>query len=445
MKILVVYTNTFRQFAPAPLGASLVAARLQRDGHAVRFLDLMFARSPVGEARRAAAEFMPDLVCYSLRNRDNQTPGDGFFDPLPVVRDVVGAVRAVAPAPVLLGGTAFTTFPRQWLDALGAEYGVQGDDLDAASRFVSSLDAGAPDLSVPGLVYRSAGEVRCNAFAIRGYQQVAFDGWHLLDVAAYRRSLSTLWDAAIVVRTGCPFQCVFCDYQTTFGTRWTLRPPEQVAEEALALQRRGARSVIFADAGFNRPLDHGKDVLAALIRRGVRLNFTLIFEPGEMDREFAEMFYRAGGRSAVVYAGSLSDAVLARARRPFSADDVVAGARTLRAAGVTSPLFLTFGGPGETPGTVEETLRRSVEVRAIRTFAGHGLRIQPGTELREIAVREGVIAPDDDCFNATFYYSPDTPRPMLEARLKRFDAERRLDNVRALPFLAGVLWNKFRP
>jgi radical SAM superfamily enzyme YgiQ (UPF0313 family) len=445
MNVLMVYTNTYRTSAPAPLGASLVAARLRRDGHEVRFLDLMFVKSPSAEAARVAAEFRPELVCYSIRNRDNQM-SSAYFDPLPVVRSIVTAVRGVCPAPILLGGTAFTTFPRQWVDALDAEYGMIGDDLDSASRFVASLAAGAPDVTVPGLAHRADdGTIRVNPFAIRGYADVTFDNWDLLDVRSYRRSLTTLWDAALVVRTGCPFQCTFCDYQTTFGTRWLLRDPIAVAEEALALQRHGARSVIFADAGFNRPLDHAKQVLRAFIDAGVRLSLSMIFEPGEIDREFSQLFRRAGGRTAVLYAGSLSDTALAALRKPFSVADVVDGAQLLRQAGITSTLFLTFGGPGETPETVEETFRTIPRVPAIKTFVDHGFRIQPGTELRQIAINEGVIAPDDDCFRATFYHSQATPREMLKARLKRFESETRWHNLKALPFMAGVIWNKFRP
>ena len=444
MKVLMVYTNTYRMFAPAPIGASLVASRLRGDGHEVRFLDLMFVKSPAAEAARVARDFQPDLVCYSIRNRDNQMAA-AFFDPLPVVRSIVSAVRAVRPVPILLGGTAFTTFPRQWLDALDADYGMTGDDLASISRFVASLAAGSPDLGAPGLVHRADGGVRSNPFAIRGYADVVFDNWDLLELRSYRRSLTTLWDAALVVRTGCPFRCTFCDYFQTFGTRWVLRPPRQVAEEALALQRRGARSVIFADAGFNRPLDHAKQVLEAFNDAGVRLNLTMIFEPGEIDREFTQLFRRAGGRGAVLYAGSLSDTVLTSMRKPFCVDDVVEGAELLKQAGVTSSLFLTFGGPGETPETVEETFRTIPKVPAIRTLVDHGFRIQPDTELREIAIAEGAISADDDCFNATFYHSPATPPEMLKVRLKRYEAEHRWDNVKALPFLAGVMWNKFRP
>jgi radical SAM superfamily enzyme YgiQ (UPF0313 family) len=444
MKVLMVYTNTYRVFAPAPLGASLVASRLRRDGHEVRFLDLMFAESPALEAARTAQEFRPDLVCYSVRNVDNQSPAP-FFDSLPVIRSIVSAVRTAWPTPTLLGGTAFTTFPVQIMEALDADYGIAGDDLAPISRFVTSLAAEEPDLSVPGLVYRDGDGIQRNPFTIHGYVDTEFDNWDLLDLRSYRRSLTTLVECGLVVRTGCPFECVYCDYYRTFGRGWVLREPRQVAEEALALQRAGARSVMFADAGFNRPLDHAKEVLSALLAAGVRLRLSAIFEPGEIDQEFAELFRRAGGYGVLLYANSLSDDVLARSRKPFQVEDVVRGAAALHRAGIHGFLFLTFGGPGETPATVEETLRVASAIRPLRTMVGRGYRIEPETELQTMAIAEGAIETDDDCFKATFYHSPATPPEMLDARLKRYQAEHRWDTLRALPSMAGLMWEKFRP
>ncbi len=444
MKVLMIYTNTYRMFAPAPLGASLVASRLRRDGHEVRFLDLMFARSPALEAARTALEFKPDLVCYSIRNVDNQSPA-AIFDPLPVIRSIASAVHTAWPTPTLLGGTAFTTFPDQFLESLDADYGIAGADLAPISRFVTSLAAGEPDLSVPGLVYRNGDGIQRNPFAIRGYADTEFDNWDLIDLRAYRHSLTTLVECGLVVRTGCPFECVYCDYHRTFGRSWVLRDPRQVAEEALALQRAGARSVMFADAGFNRPLDHAKEVLSALLAAGVRLRLSAVFEPGEIDQEFAELFRRAGGYGVLLYADSLSDDVLASSRKPFQVEDVVRGASVLRRAGVHGFLFLMFGGPGETPATVEETLRVASAIRPFRTMVGRGYRIQPETELQAIAIAEGAIGPDDDCFKATFYHSPATPPEMLDTRLKRYQAEHRWEGLRALPLMARVMWEKFRP
>jgi radical SAM superfamily enzyme YgiQ (UPF0313 family) len=252
------------------------------------------------------------------------------------------------------------------------------------------------------------------------------------------------YEAGLVVRTGCPFDCVFCDTFRTFGKGWVLRDPRHVAEEARELQRRGARSVFFADAGFNRPLDHAKAVLEALVRSEVRLGFAGVFEPGEVDAEFARLFRRAGGQAMMIFAGSLAEPVLARTRKPFQVEDVFQGAHLLREAGVQNMLYLILGGPGETPATVEETIRRAPEARPIYTLLDHGYRVQPGTALRELAIAEGVVAPGDDCFRATFYHSQETPPALLEPRLKRYQAEHRWDTWRALPWMARAFWHKYR-
>ncbi len=444
MKILVIYTNTYRMLAPAPLGASLVAARLRQDGHQVRFLDLMFAKDPAAATAQAAAEVQPDLIAYSIRNVDNQSASQ-FFDPWPGLQRTVQAVREACAAPSLLGGTAFTTFPASYLEKLGADYGIAGDDLEPISRFVASLAAGRPDLTLPGLVYREGPAIRANPFAIHGYTDVSFDGWDFIDYRSYRRCFSSFWDAGIVTRTGCPFECVFCDTYRTFGRQHILRDPVQVAEEALALQHRGVRSAFLADAGFNRPLDHAKAVLEAFIRAGVRLGLTGVFEPGEADEEFARLYRRAGGQNLMLFAMSLSDPVLDRMRKPFHLEDVLTGADTLRRAGVTCMLYLTLGGPGETPATVDETLARADRMPVAYTLLDHGFRVQPGTALRDTAIAEGAIAPDDDGFRPTFYHSPETPAAMLSGRIKRYQAAHRWDGWRMIPMMVPMLWNKLRP
>ena len=164
----------------------------------------MFAKSPAKEAARAARQFKPDLICYSIRNVDNQSSMD-FFDPLPTIKSIVSTAREAWPSPTLLGGTAFSSFPASSSEELNADYGITGDNLDPIARFVASLAAGRPDHSVPGLVYRVEQGTHQNPFTIRGYADTVFDAWDLVDFRAYRRSLTTFWDAGLVVRTGCPF------------------------------------------------------------------------------------------------------------------------------------------------------------------------------------------------------------------------------------------------
>jgi len=250
----------------------------------------------------------------------------------------------------------------------------------------------------------------------------------------------------VVTRTGCPFECVFCDTFHTFGKQWVLRDPRQVAEELVTLRRKhGVRTVFLADAGFNRPLDHAKAVLEAIIQTNPGIGLTSVFEPGEVDAEFAQLYRRAGGRGVMIFAMSLSEPVLAACRKPFQLSNVFEGADTLRRAGLSNYLYLTFGGPGETPVTVEETLSHAPQIRSIYTLFDHGYRIQPRTALHEIALAEGAIPPEHSCFRAVFYHSPETPPAMLDDRLKRYQAEHRWDNLRNLPSFAQMLWDKLRP
>ena len=444
MKVLIVYTNTLKMLAAAPLGAALVADRLRRDGHTVRLLDLMFARSATATAARVAREFAPDLVGFSLRNVDNQSPTDPH-DPLPITRAIVAAVQKAAPRAVtLLGGTAFTTFPGRYLGELGADYGLAGDDLAPVSRFVSSLAAGVPDLSTAGLVYWGEdGRVRQNPYAIAGYAQTAFTCWDLIDYRPYRRAFASFADAAVVTRTGCPFGCIFCDTYRTFGRRWVLRDPRQIAEEAVALRRRhGVRLLYLADAGFNRPLDHAKAVLEALIAARPGVTLDSVFEPGEVDREFVDLYRRAGGQSVMLFAGSLADPVLAACHKPFHVADVLTGAGLLARGGVAITLALQAGLPGETPATLEETFARSERISSVYTWLDRGLRILPETPLRDLAVAEGLLDPAEDCFRSTFYHSPATSPTWLNERMQAYRRAHRDWSWQATAAIASYLRGK---
>ncbi len=444
MNILFVQTNTFAQLMPLPIGPAMAAWRLKREGHTLRFVDLMGERDPVSTVRRAAEEFRPDLVCLSIRNRDNQSLLK-YHDPLPGIRDVVNTVREafvrqrLSKVPTLLGGTAFTTFPRHMLEYFEADYGLAGDALAPMADFVRSLEEGHPARGTPGLVYRGDdGRILCNPFHIEGYHAVDI-GYHaLIEQKRYRK---THWNAAVITRSGCPEQCLYCDTFKTFGREFILRDPAAIAEEMRMLRREyNTRSVWLVDAGFNRPLDHAKAVLEEIIRRDVHMQLYCVYDPGEGDEEFFRLYRRAGGGSFMMFAESLSDPILEALKKSFRYEHVLRDARAIRAAGLDFMLMPTLGSPGETPATVDETLARTPGLKAVMTDFGIGWRIQPGTAIQQLAMAEGLIDQNEDCWDPHFYVSPDTPVDFLRDRLHRF--RRRYFHLRArmIPFVGKMIW-----
>ncbi|HEX2988772.1 MAG TPA: hypothetical protein VHS06_11450, partial [Chloroflexota bacterium] len=150
-------------------------------------------------------------------------------------------------------------------------------------------------------------------------------------------------------------------------------------------------------------------------------------------------------RVMMLFAFSLSESVLAAGKKPFQLSDVMKESAILRKAGVNSFLYLTFGGYGETPATVEETISHIPYVAPSYTLMDHGFRIQSGTELRDLAVTQGIISPEDDCFKATFYHSPETPAEMLDARIKKYHRQHRLIGRSGISWATRFVWDKVRP
>jgi radical SAM superfamily enzyme YgiQ (UPF0313 family) len=341
-----------------------------------------------------------------------------YHDPLPEIRDLLRSLRSVSTAPLLLGGTAFTTFPARMLDFLEADFGIAGDNLDNISRFVRSLANGSPDRQTPGLVHRENGSIHRNPFAIAGYPHVDFGFHRYIERERYKRCY---WDEVVITRCGCPERCAYCDTHVTFGRDFILRDVEDVVDEMQYLkQERGARSVFLVDAGFNRPLDHAKRILETMIQRKLSLQLYGIVDPGPTDAEFYRLFRRAGGVGFTMFAESLADPVLAALGKSFTASDVFRDAALMRKAGVGFMFMPTFGSPGETRDTVRETLRLAPSLRALFVECGIGWRIQPDTPLRLRAIEEGLVDEADDLWDAKFYISPETPVEWLEQQLRRF-------------------------
>src|SRR5881628_3011910 len=125
MRVLLVSANQERSPDPvAPLGVCYVATAVADAGHEVRVLDLCFSEDPAADVRAAVAAQRPEAIGISLRNVDNCAYPDTVCY-LPHYRAVVEACRAASDAPIVLGGSAFTTFPAL-LARLAAGAGAHG-------------------------------------------------------------------------------------------------------------------------------------------------------------------------------------------------------------------------------------------------------------------------------------------------------------------------------
>jgi radical SAM superfamily enzyme YgiQ (UPF0313 family) len=245
-----------------------------------------------------------------------------------------------------------------------------------------------------------------------------------LDLRAYERHGGTV---PIQTKRGCVFKCIYCTYLNVEGWGYRLRSPELVVDEMAELHRAaGVTHFEFVDSTFNAPPRHATEVCEAIVRRGLRVQLdTTNFTPANAPDYLLAAMRRAGFRWLGITAESASDAVLERLQKGFDVARVRAVAEDVERAGIGVLWIFLVGGPGETPATLEETLRFAAWRlgRGDAVYLTVGLRVYPGTTLQRIAVEEGVVAADDPLLAPTFYFSHALDIDAAVARLRAFAAQ----------------------
>src|SRR3954464_2606551 len=426
-RVLLVSTNRERQPYPVvPNGLACIASALDAAGNNVRFLDLCFARDPVGRARDVARAFRPDVIGVSIRNIDN-SDAIALRHYTPEARVVLQALRQAAPdAKVVAGGAAFGVAPEALFRDLGVDYAVAGDGERASVALISALTSGTPIEAMPGLVREKNGTV---VFTPPGEDadldslpRPSLHRW--VDLRRYQRNGATI---PIQTKRGCVYKCIYCTYRNVEGWGYRTRDPELVADEIEELKvKAGIHHFDFVDSTFNSPPGHALQVCEAITRRRINVRLdTTNFTPATASPELLSAMKAAGFRTLGITAESASDPVLQRLEKGFTAAKAREVAERVEKHGIRTLWIFLVGGPGETNQTLEETL----EFAAWRLRRGDavyltvGLRIYPGTTLHRIAITEGVVPPDSTLLDPAFYFSSALQFDATVRRLKRFAAD----------------------
>jgi radical SAM superfamily enzyme YgiQ (UPF0313 family) len=244
-----------------------------------------------------------------------------------------------------------------------------------------------------------------------------------LDLGAYEGRGGTV---PIQTKRGCVFRCIYCTYLNVEGWGYRLRDPERVADEIAELRRdAGITHFEFVDSTFNSPPRHAAAVCEAIVRRALRVHLdTTNFTPASVPDYLLPLMRRAGFRWLGITAESASDPVLDRLQKGFDVAQLERVARSVERAGMGVLWIFLVGGPGETPETLEDTLRFAAArlARGDAVYLTVGLRIYPGTMLHRIALEEGVIAAGDPLLVPRFYFSERLGLERCVARLRAFAA-----------------------
>jgi lipid biosynthesis B12-binding/radical SAM protein len=412
MKILLISANvTTSPYPIYPLGVSMVAAALTRAGHEVMQADFLHQNTSLEAIGQEVENFRPGLVGISVRNIDNvNLVSEQYY--IQDVKNLVSRVREVSDARVVLGGAGFSLIPDLILKETGADYGIVGEGEVLAAEFANNAAQGIyPSLRVIGPSSRIDGS------------QI---GSALYDERLLKFYLHSGNIASIQTKRGCTHKCVYCTYPVLEGSHLRRREPRAVVDDIELLRDKfKTKYIFFVDSVFNDDEGAYLEVVDEMLRRRVTIPWTGFFKPQGLTGEVVERMKKTGFAAAEVGSDAACDETLKRMGKSFTFRDVEECNDLFVRHGISTSHFFMFGGPGETPETVEVGIRNILRLQKCVVFIFMGIRIIPNTPLAMLAVKENVIKADDGMLHPVYYLSPMLDRRWLEQRLtKAFEGVR---------------------
>jgi radical SAM superfamily enzyme YgiQ (UPF0313 family) len=201
------------------------------------------------------------------------------------------------------------------------------------------------------------------------------------------------------------------------------RSPVKVVKAISRYVGAGIDRFFFVDNTFNLPPSYAKTLCKALAQAKFGISWRCILYPNKVDNELIELMAKAGCEEVSLGFESGSEEILRKMNKKFRPEAVRQVSDRLKDYGIHRMGFLLLGGPGETRGTVEESLAfvESLDLETVK--ATMGIRIYPHTPLARAAVREGVVAPDDDLLFPKHYMVKEI-EGWLREKVDRLLAER---------------------
>jgi radical SAM superfamily enzyme YgiQ (UPF0313 family) len=168
------------------------------------------------------------------------------------------------------------------------------------------------------------------------------------------------------------------------------------------------------------PIRHAKQICEEIVRRALDVEWTAYLNPRFVDDELCSLMARSGCKAIEFGTDAGSPTMIANLKKEFSVDDLRRASRLCHAHGLKFAHSLIFGGPGECEETIAETIALMDELRPTAVIAMTGIRILPGTEMVDIALRDGQIDSDDTLLYPRFYVAPTLHEDRLIERIESY-------------------------
>ncbi len=383
-----------------PLGIAYLAKSLCTSGFDVEFKDLHDYEW--NEVEKLISDISPDLIGISCFT----------FGRIESLKAAALAKRVNPNITVVMGGPHASFFPEQILMNESVDIVVLGEGEVTIVELAGCLAEKENLDQIKGIAYKKNGRIYRNLPRprVKTLDEFKFPAYDAFDINQYKSpeippQYSDLPGTHVITSRGCPFQCKFCSVNHFFNGKWAFRSPKNVVDEVeMLIHTLGVRHIYFSDDLFT--LNHDRTIAICREILDRKLDFVWMAET-RVDCVNEDMLYwmRKAGCYRLYYGvESGSPKILKLINKGFTVKQVQTAFKITHNAGIEPCCFLMVGNPGETPGTIFETVNLIFKIRPTALPIIGITTILPGTDQYELSKKQGIITDD--------YWLSDDPPPL---------------------------------
>ncbi|NUM37393.1 MAG: cobalamin B12-binding domain-containing protein [Candidatus Brocadiae bacterium] len=404
MKILFISANQEKNpDLVYPIGLAYIVSASIQDGHECSVFDANFHNDFKEPLKNILQNFHPNAIGISMRNVDNAAYPSvvSYFSHY---QNLISFCREIAPETIIiLGGSAFSLFSREFMEKLKPDFGIVGEGENAFLHLLQEIEKGKiqrkASQTIEERIYSS------EQFAYPGKFSFELDNIvsarEILDTAIYSQNGGSI---NIQTKRGCCFQCSYCNYPILEGSNVRKREPADVVDEMeYCIKKSGGKYFFFVDNVFNSAEDHAMEICKEIIRRQIKIQWTAYISPFSTSEALFSLFKESGCSSIDLGVDSACELGLSVLKKPFSIQEIMDCARWCHQYKIKFNCSLIFGYPGETIQTIEECIQNISLCQPSSVIAFIGIRLHKGVPLTISLEKSGYISEDKIGIEPIFY------------------------------------------
>jgi anaerobic magnesium-protoporphyrin IX monomethyl ester cyclase len=399
-----------------PLGLAYVAGALKAAGHEVKVIDAI-AQSP-----EQINPFNKDLVTIGLCIEEilQLIPSDteliGFSCMFSMNwmndRALIDAVGDKFPGIPLIAGGEHITATAEFSLAKTKHLKVcaLGEGEETVVELVGAIQTHKSLKEVSGIVYKDSEGIHTTAprKRVRDIGSIPWPAWNLFPMDKYYEHSMVYGvdrgkSVPIMATRGCPFSCTFCSSPDMWGTTYSMRDPEDVANEIEFMQKNYA--IVNFDFFDLTAIIDKKWIIRfckIILERDIKMTWQIPAgtRSEAITDEVAHLLYQSGCRNITYAPESGSPEILKAIKKRVVLKNMLRSMGYANKEGMNIKINVIMGFPEEKHSNIWETFKFLIQSSwvGVHDMAPSIFQPYPGSALFRKLKEEGKIDMDDDAY-----------------------------------------------